>query len=362
MMPVCLYGCNSQESSIAAEPTIETSPNNEIAFAAWGHGDPDRSSNDWMELLEKYKEQGITDLFLQAKPDELRRLSALCKEAGVKLHGWVWTLNRPGDSIAMEHPEWYAVNRNGENSLDYRAYVDYYQWLSPFSEGARQHIKNNITEVAEVPGLTSVHLDYVRYVDVILGDALQPKYNLIQETEMPEYDYGYHPDARNEFNELFGEDPMEMKMPWLSHEWRQFRMNAVTSLVNELAIIVHDHDKLLSAAVFPFPEMSRQMVRQDWSAWDLDIALPMLYHNFYNQDINWIGFSAEQGVKSSQGRFDLYAGLYLPSLTAGQLETAIEISLAAGANGISMFSMGGLSDQKLEVIKELSNKYNGTAD
>jgi hypothetical protein len=38
-------------------------------------------------------------------------------------------------------------------------------------------------------------LDYVRYPDVILGADLQPKYNIVQDTELPEYDYGYHPIA-----------------------------------------------------------------------------------------------------------------------------------------------------------------------
>jgi len=49
--------------------------------------------------------------------------------------------------------------------------------------------------------------------------------------------------------------------------------------------------KLITAAVFLSPEMSRQMVRQDWSNWKLDIALPMLYHNFYRQNLEWIKFS-----------------------------------------------------------------------
>ena len=85
--------------------------------------------------------------------------------------------------------------------------MGYYQWLSPFSDGARAHIKNNIQQVAEVEGIASVHLDYVRYVDVILGKALQPKYDLVQDHQMPQFDYGYHPEARKEHEALFGVDP-----------------------------------------------------------------------------------------------------------------------------------------------------------
>ena len=210
-------------------------------------------------------------------------------------------------------------------------------------------------EYAEIPGLTSVHLDYVRYVDVILGADLQPKYDLVQDRQFPEYDYGYHPIAREGFEELFGVDPIEMEHPELSMEWLQYRLNAVTSLVNEISEIVHDQDKLLTAAVFPFPEMSRQMVRQDWASWNLDIALPMLYQNFYRQNLEWIKFSAEQGVREAHGRFNIVAGLYIPSLTPDELRTAIQKAKEGGSKGISVFDVNALSDEHWEVLKETNN-------
>jgi uncharacterized lipoprotein YddW (UPF0748 family) len=192
----------------------------------------------------------------------------------------MWTLNRPGDTIANKNPDWYAVNRNGQNSLDYRAYVDYYQWLSPFHPDARNHIINNAKRLMQVDGLESVHLDYVRFPDVILGADLQPKYNIVQDKELPEYDFGYHPRARKEFKKIFDKDPIDFKNPELSTEWRQFRLNAVSSLVNEIIAISHSKNKKVTAAVFPFPEMSRQMVRQAWNDWNLDQVYPMLYQNF----------------------------------------------------------------------------------
>ncbi len=322
-----------------------------FVFAAWVHGNKKKSDEEWLADFRRAKEAGITDLFIGGGADELRRYVELTKDMGLNIHGWVWTLNRPGDSIARQHPEWYAVNRKGQNSLEYNAYVGYYQWLSPFSEGAREHIKNNIRAIAEVEGLKSVHLDYVRYCDVILGKALQPKYNLKQTTEMPEYDYGYHPIAIEAYKAQTGFNPMEMEHPELSTEWRQFRLNAVTSLVNELADIAHAHDKDISAAVFPFPEMSRSMVRQDWSSWNLDIALPMIYHNFYEENLNWIQFATEQGVNELDGRFPLYSGLYLPALSPAELGEAIEKARAGGAKGVCFFELKGLSEEHLEVIR-----------
>ena len=327
-------------------------------FAVWGHGDTTKSDAGWDSVFTKLHKAGITDFFIKAPPSELKRMVRLTKGKNIRIHGWVWVLNRPNDTTAQKHPDWYAVNRLGENSLEHRPYVDYYQWLSPFSPGAREYIKSNIRAVAEVKGLASVHLDYVRYCDVILGKALQPLYHLVQDHEMPEYDFGYHPEARKQFKEIFGVDPMNMEHPELSNEWRQFRLNAVTSLVNELAIIAHKYGKKISAAVFPFPELARMNVRQDWSSWNLDLVLPMLYQNFYDENLNWIGFSLRQGLREIHGRFPLYAGLYIPSLSPEKLKEAVEISKKNGATGVSLFDISALTDEHLKVIKELDTKFN----
>lgn len=326
-----------------------------FTFAAWTGGGIADTEEEWELELQRFSAYGLTDLYLGAGKEKLELAASIASKYNINIHAWIWTLNRPGDSTAAKNPEWYAVNRNGDNSWDYRAYVDYYQWLSPFSDGAREYIKSNIREVATAKGVRSVHLDYVRYVDVILGADLQPKYDLVQDRQFPEFDYGYHPNARKGFEEIFGIDPMDMEHPELSTEWLQFRLNAVTSLVDELSEIAHQNGKLITAAVFPFPEMSRQMVRQDWSNWKLDIALPMLYHNFYRQNLEWIKFSTEQGVREIDGRFDLVAGLYIPSLTPSELKIAIEKAKEGGAVGISVFDIGSMTEDHWEVIKDMKD-------
>lgn len=341
-----LFSCSPLEK----EPTFR--------FGAWTGADIASNENEWRQQLSKFSEHGLSDLFLSAGKDKLEEVASYAKDYDIDIHAWIWTLNRPGDTTAAKHPEWYAVNRNGDNSYDYRAYVDYYQWLSPFSPGAREYIKDNMREVAAAKGVKSVHLDYVRYVDVILGKELQPKYDIVQDHQFPEYDYGYHPIAREGFKAIFGVDPMEMEHPELSMEWLQYRLNAVTSLVNEISEIAHENDKLLTAAVFPFPEMSRQMVRQDWASWNLDVALPMLYQNFYLQNLEWIKFSAEQGVREAHGRFDLMPGLYIPSLTPGGFQTAIKKAKEAGSIGISVYSISAMTDEHWEVMKEFTGQYN----
>lgn len=329
-------------------------PAETFTIATWAHGGKEMDHKVWDEKLERYKSLGITEILVGGSPEFLQELVDKADSLDIRVHAWMWTLNRPNDSIAMQHPEWYAVNRAGKHSLEYRAYVDYYQWLSPFHPEAREYIKSNVRKLMEVEELASIHLDYVRYVDVILGADLQPKYDLVQDREMPEYDYGYHPIARKQFKELFGVDPIDLEHPELSTEWRQFRLNAVTSLVNEIAEEVHSKDQRLSAAVFPFPEMSRQMVRQAWDDWNLDYVFPMIYHNFYRENIPWIGFATEQGLRDVD--YPLYSGLYMPGFESVEdFKEAIQLAKEKGASGVCLFTVDGMKEEFTKVLELINS-------
>lgn len=328
----------------------------EFTFATWAHGDQVFDYDKWNKKLNEYRALGITEVLIGGSPEFLQELVNLASFKGIKIHAWMWTLNRPNDSTCMQHPEWYSVNRNGQNSLEYNAYVDYYQWLSPFHPEAREYVKSNVYKLTKIDGLASIHLDYVRYVDVILGAALQPKYDLVQDKEMPEYDYGYHPIARDSFKSIFGYDPLDIEFPEYSAEWRQFRLNALTSLVNECIDLAHHEGFKMTAAVFPYPEMSRHMVRQAWDDWNLDAAYPMLYQNFYNEGISWIGFATYIDV--SKVDFPILAGLYIPGITSAKdLEEAIRLAHSNGASGVSIFQADNLSDEQKLVLPNLKAEF-----
>ena len=349
---VFFTSCINKEQQKEFEPAA-TQP---FTFATWTSPGGEFDGEKWERKLNTYDSLGISEILVGGSPEFYRQLIPLANSKNIKVHAWMWTLNRPGDTIANKHPEWYAVNREGKNSLEYRAYVDYYQWLSPFHPEAREHVKNNVRKLAEVDGLASIHLDYVRYVDVILGADLQPKYDLVQTTELPQFDYGYHPIARQGFKEIFGKDPIDFEHPELSTEWRQFRLNAVSSLVNELVEIAHAKNHKMTAAVFPFPEMSRQMVRQPWDDFNLDAAYPMVYNNFYRENVNWIGFAIEQGVHKVD--FPIFAGLYSPALQQPEdLEKAIRLSKEKGAKGISIFTADNLNEEQKMIFVKLKKEF-----
>lgn len=272
-------------------------------------------------------------------------------EAGLTFSRWTWTLNRSGDAWVKEHhPEWFTVSREGKSSLEHPPYVGYYQWLCPTRQAVRDYLGDAIAEIAADPRVDMVHLDYVRHCDVILPRGLWAKYGLVQDHEMAEFDFCYCGACRRAFVEAGGTDPLELHDPAADAAWRRFRWDSVTTLVRQLADTVHGAGKRISAAVFPTPALARKLVRQAWDEWPLDAVFPMLYHRFYEEGIAWIGACAAAGRRALPARTPLYAGVYLPDLTPAELAAACRVATEAGAAGVSVFELAGLTDAHLDAL------------
>ena len=180
---------------------------------------------------------------------------------------------------------------------------------------------------------------------------LQKYYSINQTHEFPEYDFGYHLNGRNSFKDMYGVDPIDIDDTKLSKKWKQFRCDAVSSLVKNLKAIAKNKNKKISAAVFPYPEMSKEMVLQDWSSWNLDIVCPMNYHHFYDGDIDWISDSVSKGVKYKKSDGMYLSGLFLGALSPSKLNEAIKSCLKSGANGVCLFNDECLKEEHIKILK-----------
>jgi hypothetical protein len=319
---------------------------------AWVHGNADRTGAEWRERFGRLRAAGIGAVLVSGGDTAV--LADAAHEAGLEFHRWVWTLNRSGDAWVKEnHPEWFSVSRNGDSSLTRPPYVDYYQWLCPTREPVRAYLRGVFAEAAEDPRVDGVHLDYVRHPDVILPVGLWEKYGLVQDRELPDFDFCYCDVCRSTFAAQGGTDPLALPDPTADRAWREFRWNAVTGVVRGLAEEVHAHRKPISAAVFPTPALARRLVRQAWDMWPLDAVFPMLYHSFYEEPVPWIGAAAREGVVALAGRFPLHAGLYLPDLGPDALAEAIRLARDAGAAGFALFEMGGITERHLAAIERV---------
>jgi hypothetical protein len=303
------------------------------------------------DLRKKYKafyEAGIRGIFFEADVEKHYRVA---KEQGLEAHRWMWTMNRGEKSLLQSHPEWYSINRKGESCADKPPYVNYYRWLCPSREEVIQYLENDVRSILDKDYVDGIHLDYIRFCDVILPVNLWSKYKIEQTKELPEYDYCYCPVCQEQFKEWRGRDITTVEYPEEDLSWRLFRYHAVTNVVNRLSAVAKVHKKPITAAVFPTPEVARRIVRQDWVNWNLSGICPMIYHGFYKEGVAWIGDAVQEGVNALHGKFPLYAGLFLPDFkNQDEVRQGIINALQRGAAGVSLF--GNVTDEVLNSLKQ----------
>lgn len=315
------------------------------------------SGDDWKKHLDRLHKHGIDRLHLgvytgnkaffhntlltETPCDVLEQVLPLAKERGMHVHAWIWVLHNNSKQLIEAHPDWYVINRLGKSTVTDPPYVPDYRWLCPSKPQVQDYLLRTVRELGAYEDLAGIHLDYIRFPDVILPVGLQPKYHLTQTEELPQFDYCYCPTCRRQFKDKTGIDPLQLKQPAENHQWVQFREDQITNLVKVLAAEIRKYGKSPTAAVFPTPALARKLVRQNWSQWPLDAFFPMMYHGFYNEPIEWLGKATREDLQALPANEKLYPGLFIPHFSTPQeLKTALELIRKAGAPGFSLFDYG----------------------
>ncbi len=322
---------------LASERTTRGASESRATNWIWTDGGKNLTADKQRHRFEQIKQAGVDAVLLSTYNAEVL---SHAKEQGLQTHAWIMTLCRGDKQLLQNHADWYDVSRLGVSAATKPPYVGYYHFLCPSHEQVRDHLVRIVSGLADTPNLDGIHLDYIRYPDVILPVGLWKKYNLVQNTELPQFDFCYCEVCRNAFKKQTGEDPLKLPDPPANAAWRQYRYDSITRLVNLLAETVHAKRKMLTAAVFPTPSLAKKLVRQDWAKWDLDAVLPMTYNRFYNQPPAWIERAVREGVAALPSNRPLYAGLYLPDLRRAEFNHAVGFAMEGGAKGVSLF--GGL--------------------
>jgi len=347
-----LAGAALMQLPLTSFTSREVPPKSKLKHWIWINPDKKDSEEELLKRYTHYYKSGIRGIFFEADSEKHFRTAKKCK---LEAHRWMWTLNRGEQELLKSHPEWYAVNRKGESCADKPPYVNYYRWLCPSRDEVHAYLEKEVKSILSKEYVDGVHLDYVRYCDVILPVNLWPSYNIEQTRELPEYDYCYCDVCRIRYKEKTHHVLDELQYPDQSPSWRQFRYDNVTRLVNRLSDVASNYKKPITAAVFPTPEIARRIVRQDWTNWNLSGICPMIYHGFYKENVQWIGDAVAEGVRLLHGKSPLYAGLYLPDFKNNdELKQGMKYALQNGAAGISIF--GNATDEVLHTLKEISTK------
>ncbi|MDE3740759.1 hypothetical protein [Maribacter polysaccharolyticus] len=338
-----------------------------VPVYAWTGGPGDASDQELLAKFNDLKDKGVDGLMYSGghDPETYKRVGALVKEAGMEFHTWIPTMVQ-GENPKIDQ-SLYAINGQGESALDKPAYVDHYKFLCPNKEGTYTFLADLYGSVADVKEVDGIHLDFIRFPDVILARGLWDKYGLVMDREYPEYDYCYCDKCTSDFKEQTGIAIKEVEDPSQVQEWKQFRYDLITNLVNRLSKVVHDKGKVINAAVFPGPSIAKKLVRQEWDQWDLDAIYPMNYNDFYLEGPAWVATMTKEEVAAVNGKKPIYSGLFIcpkpknksnekdpenHGLLPSEIGTAIRGSMENGASGICLFTPGRMTPEHWEAFEK----------
>ncbi len=332
-------------------------------------------SNVNMDTLQRdfhiWKSHGVTGVCIETRNlEQIREASARAHAEGLEYHAWVPSMMRNN----MPH-SWYAVNRLGESADLHPSYVKNYRFLDPANPEVQAYLAEQYLEVAKIPDVDYVRLDFIRYPDVVLASALSQLYGVETPGEYAPADYCYCETCTSTFLEQTGIDITKVADPSLVPQWAQFRCDQLTLFVDRMARAVHEVGKKVSVDVFPGPySYAEHMVRQQWNQWTVDMFFPMNYNEYYGEKLEWLDSVVKEEVQAA-GNIPVMSGLRICTdwrnkpehkhpkdfgLTPDELKTALHSSLNAGAKGVCLLSPHRMSPEHWtaleEAIKDLANR------
>lgn len=252
------------------------------------------------------------------------------REHQIKVQAWVIVFNAtPLDSklvqqnyIYRNHPEWITYNAQTQRM---RSSAQFGYFIDPGIPQVQDYLLDVFSDIVSgYPELYGLHLDYVRYPDVI---------------------WGYHPISLRRFS-----------TEGRGLSWNQWRTQQVTEFVSRCRQRIKSINPniMLSAAVFADINEARNQYAQDWYSWLqdglIDRAYPMAYQMnlgiFERQMLHMIracnAADIVVGIRAwdTQGRnlMDTDDKPYCIDDVAARIKTIREYGFA----GIALFSYEGL--------------------
>jgi len=358
-----LASCSSQQSLPATQSAL--------SIYAWNRGFNNPSVEELTTRFTDFKNKGVEGIIYSAgkQPIRYERAGKIAKALDLEFYALLPALIQHKNKQLPKKV--YVVNGLGESAYDKPAYPRN-NFVCPNYSEVYDYLETMYAAIADIPEVDGIQLDVIRFPDVILAPALWKKYNLVMNKEEPKYDYCYCDKCKADFKSLTGIDISAAADPSQVAEWKQFRYDLVTNLVNRLAKMVHSKNKKITAAVFPGPHsVAKKLVRQEWNKWEIDAFFPMNYNDFYLEDTEWIGAVCEEAVNSLAQPKPVYSGLFIcpdPAnkatikdpeyfgLLPEELAAAIKASMNNGATGICLFTAGRMTDAHWNVLEEVIKK------
>ncbi|OGP95125.1 MAG: hypothetical protein A2Z19_03955 [Deltaproteobacteria bacterium RBG_16_54_18] len=310
---------------------------------------------------------------LAEQPDSFDPLDYVLQrghDAGLQIHAWLnalyaWPYPPPyplsPQHVVNSHPEWLIWDDEGRTLSQYTQNERVREsseglYLDPANPLVRDYILRVCREIVQEYDVDGIHLDFIRYPGSRWGYNQIPVETFIQR-------WGVDPRllsvwVRNPTPEKFIEGKLPLHLRWQYYYyslWAEQKSGYITALVKDIRREVKSIRRgvIISAAVFPDPQVAYYLKGQDWHTWMeqgyLDLLVPMTYHG----DPHRVMAEMAEAKKRAQGRL-VYAGLGAWIKAPYEIAEEVEGLKGIGMDGFTYFSYQGMKECDEEYLKQVS--------
>jgi len=280
--------------------------------------------------------------------------------AGLQVHAWlnalyVWPYPPPyplsPQHAVNSHPEWLVADDEGRNLTQYNQAERVREsseglYLDPANPLVRSYFQQVCREVAEEYDVDGIHLDFIRYPGPRWGFNQGPLEAFITR-------WGVDPRllsvwVQSPMPERFIEKKLPRHLRWQYYYyslWAEQKSGYITELIRAIHREVRsvNHQAILSAAVFPDPQVAYFLKGQDWPTWlsqgYVDLIVPMVYHGDYYRVLAQMA----EAKNRAEGRL-VFAGLGAWIKDPLAIEQEVGGLKGIGIDGFSYFSYQGMKE------------------
>ena len=338
------------------------------------------NSNDIEKVINSLADAGINNIFLEtyyhgktifpsqtmAKYGFIKQNEEFCgfdplrvwvneaHKRGIKVHIWFETFyvgNKPPETnpeyILAKKPSWANYQkRNAESdNIVYSVSEHNGYFIDPANPEVQQFLYELLSEIITRYKPDGINLDYIRYPQSYASNY--PTYDLSN--------WGYTKYARQEFKNMYGVDPMDIKTTDpLWYHWKYYRCNKVTNFVKKASVLCRANHIMLTAVIFPNRVAAIDTKLQDWKNWSMNNFVDGFTPLFLTCDDKTAMNLMDEILRNKSASTKLYAGLFVTFMNGSTSDLMKQIHAARRycLNGLVIFDYAHLNDTYLGTLTE----------
>ena len=286
--------------------------------------------------------------------DPLKIWISEAHKRNIKVHIWFETFyvgNKPPETnpeyILAKKPEWanYQKRNADSDTLPYSVSEHNGYFIDPANPEVQEFLYQLLCEIITRYKPDGINLDYIRY-----PQALDPNYASYDMSN-----WGYTQYARNEFKNMYGVDPIEIKpSDPLWYQWKFYRCNKVTSFVKKVGQLCRYNKVAITAVIFPNRAAALNTKLQDWRTWSMNNFIDGFTPLFLTCDDRTAMGLMDEILRNKSASTKMYAGLFVTFMNGSTSDLIKQIHAARRycLSGIIIFDYAHLNDVYLGTLTE----------